>query len=61
MYLENASAGFAAQEERDDFLIVAGTGDFAGLEAHHASEVLSARELGLIREAAAKQDLHLHG
>ncbi len=55
MYLENAS-GFAAQEERDDFLIVAGTGDFAGLETHHASEVLSPRELELIREAAAKQD-----
>lgn len=55
MYLENAS-GFAAQEDLDDFVIVAGTGDFFGLEEKRASEVLSSRELALIREAAAKRD-----
>lgn len=51
MYLENAS-GFAAQEDRDDFVIVAGTGDFMGLEEKLASQVLSPRELELIREAS---------
>lgn len=55
MYLENAS-GFAAKGASDDFVIVAGTGEFLGLEEKLASEVLSAREMELIREVAARRD-----
>jgi response regulator RpfG family c-di-GMP phosphodiesterase len=55
MYLGTAS-GFAARDRRDDFVIVAGTGDFARMESRLASEVLLPRELTLIRRAASENE-----
>lgn len=51
MYLGDAS-GFAARDRLDDFVIIAGTGDFSNLESRLASEVLDAQEMDLIRRAA---------
>ena len=50
MYMGDAS-GLAARDRLDDFIIVAGTGDFSNQEARLASEVLDAREMDLIRRA----------
>lgn len=50
MYMGDAS-GLAARDRFDDFIIVAGTGDFANQEARLASEVLDAQEMALIRRA----------
>ncbi len=50
MYLGNAS-GFAARDKCDDFLILAGTGDFSGMESRLASEVLAPSEMNLVRRA----------
>ncbi|PKN41797.1 MAG: response regulator receiver protein [Deltaproteobacteria bacterium HGW-Deltaproteobacteria-18] len=52
MYLGDAS-GFAARDRLDDFIIIAGTGDFSNLESRLASEVLDAEEMDLIRRAAS--------
>jgi response regulator RpfG family c-di-GMP phosphodiesterase len=52
MYLGDAS-GFAARDRLDDFVIIAGTGDFSSLESRLASEVLDAQEMDLIRRAAS--------
>ena len=51
MYMGDAS-GLAARDRLDDFIIVAGTGDFSNLESRLASEVLLEREMALIRHAA---------
>jgi len=55
MYLGDAS-GFTARDRLDDFVIVAGTGDFARMESRLASEVLDAHELELIRRAALSDE-----
>lgn len=51
MYL-GAASGFAAKDRRGDFVIIAGTGDFASMESRLASEVLDGPELELILKAA---------
>lgn len=48
MYLGDAS-GFAARDKCEDFIILAGTGDFSGMESRLASEVLTSDEQELIR------------
>jgi len=55
MYL-GAASGFAARDRHDDFVIVAGTGDFARMESRLTSEVLLPRELTLIRRAAHENE-----
>ncbi len=50
LYIGDAS-GLAARDRMDDFIIVAGTGDFAHMESRLASEVLKEQEMGLIRRA----------
>ncbi len=50
MYMGDAS-GLAARDRLDDFIIFAGTGDFASLESRLASEVLKEQEMALVREA----------
>lgn len=51
MYLGDAS-GFTARDHSDDYIILAGTGVFAGQESRLASEVLTAKELLFVRDAA---------
>ena len=55
MYLGVAS-GFAARDKRDDFVIIAGTGDFRETESKLASEVLDEDEMRLVRRAAEAKD-----
>jgi response regulator RpfG family c-di-GMP phosphodiesterase len=55
MYL-GAGSGFAARDREDDFLIIAGTGDFAAMESRLASEVLEGEELDLVRRAVLSDD-----
>ena len=50
IYMGDAS-GLAARDRMDDFIIVAGTGDFAHMESRLASEVLKEQEMRLIRRA----------
>jgi Domain of unknown function (DUF3369). len=68
MYL-GAASGFAARDRHDDFVIVAGTGDFARMESRLASEVLlpgadadrrAARERVLFRRVLLRRLLR-HG
>lgn len=57
-----AASGFAARDRADDFVIIAGTGDFEDMEKRLASEVLDGREMGLIRRAvSADECLFEHG
>lgn len=51
LYL-GAASGFAARGRSDDFVIIAGTGEFAGKETMYASQILDEHELDLIRQAA---------
>jgi response regulator RpfG family c-di-GMP phosphodiesterase len=51
LYL-GAASGFAAQGRFDDFVIIAGTGEFAGKESKLASDILDEHDLTLIRRAA---------
>jgi response regulator RpfG family c-di-GMP phosphodiesterase len=55
LYLGDAS-GLAARDRNDDFVIVAATGDFEGTESRLASEVLTAEEFDLIRQAALENE-----
>jgi response regulator RpfG family c-di-GMP phosphodiesterase len=54
MYL-GAASGFAARDRLEDFVIIAGTGDFRDAEAKLASEVLDEDEMALIRRAAVEE------
>ena len=55
MYL-GAGSGLAAKGREDDFVIIAGTGDFADMERRLASEVLDRQELELIGKAVHADD-----
>lgn len=55
VYLEHVS-GFTARDKNEDFIIIAGTGDFAGFESRVASEILEPAELHLIRRAITSGD-----
>ena len=55
MYIGTAS-GFAARDMSDDFVIIAGTGEFEAMESRLASEVLEGPELDLIRRAVAGEE-----
>lgn len=50
VYLGDAS-GLAARDSCEDFVIIAGTGDFLGTESRMASEILEPGEMDLIRRA----------
>ncbi len=55
MYL-GAGSGFAARDREDDFVIIAGTGDFSDMESRLASEALDGQELELVRRAVGADD-----
>jgi len=55
MYLGDPS-GLAAKDSRDDFVIIAGTGEFDAMESRLASDVLDQEELTLIRQAAQTEE-----